>query len=72
MCNCPKFIEMEKMFHGKSMAVTKVQLIAETQIVTTDVNVVDVNATTRSEVIKKHVFKDKKPRKAKNVTNLEK
>jgi hypothetical protein len=30
MTNCPKFIEMQKMFHGKSTVVTKVQPIVET------------------------------------------
>jgi hypothetical protein len=42
MTNYPKFVEMHKMFHGKSMTITKVQPIAETQIVITCVNVVDV------------------------------
>jgi hypothetical protein len=36
------------------------------------VNVVDVNVTTRSKATKEHVFKDKKPKKAKSVTNWEK
>jgi hypothetical protein len=31
----------------------------------TDVNVVDVNVTTRSKVTKKHVFKARKPKKEK-------
>jgi hypothetical protein len=46
MRNCPKFTEMQKMFHGKSMVVAKVQTIVETQTITTYVNVVDVNVTT--------------------------
>jgi hypothetical protein len=29
MTNCPKFIEMQKMFQGKSMTITKVQPIAK-------------------------------------------
>jgi hypothetical protein len=29
MTNCPKFVEMQKMFHGKSMAVVKVQHVVE-------------------------------------------
>jgi hypothetical protein len=37
-----------------------------------DVNVVDVNVTTRSKVIEEHVFKDREPRKVKNVANWEK
>ncbi len=40
------------MFHGKFMIILKVQLVAETQIVITNVNVVDVNVTTRSKVAK--------------------
>jgi hypothetical protein len=34
-----------------------------------DVNVVDVNVTTRSKVIEEQVFKDRKPRKTKNVAD---
>jgi hypothetical protein len=69
---CPKFVEMQKMFHGKSMIVAKVQLVAKTQTVIADVNVMDVNVTTRSEVTKEHVFNNKELRKAKNVVDLEK
>jgi hypothetical protein len=46
MINCPKFAEMQKMFHGKVVTILEVQPIVETQIVTIDVNVVDVNVTT--------------------------
>jgi hypothetical protein len=34
------------MFHGKFMAVAKVQPVVEAQTTTTDVNAVDVNVTT--------------------------
>ncbi len=44
MTNCPKFVEMQKMFHGKSVIIAKVQLVSETQTIITDVNVMDVNA----------------------------
>jgi hypothetical protein len=30
MTNCPKFIEMQKMFHEKSVTVIEVQLVTET------------------------------------------
>jgi hypothetical protein len=30
MIECPKFIEMEKMFHGKSIIVAKVQFVVGT------------------------------------------
>jgi hypothetical protein len=51
------------------MTITKVQLVVETQIVIADVNVVDVNVTTRSKIAEEHVFKDKKPRKANSVVD---
>jgi hypothetical protein len=41
-------------------------------IVTANVNAVDVNVTTRSKVTEEHVFKDKEPRKEKNVIDWEK
>jgi hypothetical protein len=50
MTNCPKFVKMQKMFHGKSMVIIKVQHVAKTQTITIDVNVVDVNVTIRSKV----------------------
>jgi hypothetical protein len=66
-----KFVEMQKMFHGKYVAIAEVQPIIKTQTITADVKVVDVNVnvnvTTRSKLIEEQVFKDKKPRKAKNV-----
>jgi phosphopantothenate synthetase len=55
------------MFHGKFVIIVEVQPIVETQTVIADVNVVDVNVTTRSKVIEKQAFKDKKPRKVKSV-----
>jgi ribosomal protein L24 len=63
---------MQKMFHGKYVIVVEVQPIVETQIIIADVNVVDVDVTTRSKVTKEHVFKDRKPREAKNVVDWEK
>jgi len=36
------------------------------------VNVVDVNVTTRIKAIEEQVFKDRKPRKTKNVVEWEK
>ncbi len=60
------------MFHGKFMIVAKVQPIVETQIIFIDVNVVDVNVTTRSKVIKEHVFKDREPIKVESVVDWDK
>jgi hypothetical protein len=51
------------MFPGKFVIVAKVQPIATTQIVITNVNVVDVNVTTRSKVTEEQVFNDRKPKK---------
>ncbi len=39
------------MFHGKFVKIIEVQPIAEKQTITTNVNVVDVNVTTRSKAI---------------------
>jgi len=60
------------MFHGKSMIVAEIHTVAKTQTIITDVNVVDANITTRNKVTEEHVFKDREPRKAKNVVDLEK
>jgi hypothetical protein len=60
------------MFHLHHNLQQEVQPIVETQIVITNVNVVDVNVTTRSKVIEEQVFRDRKPRKAKNVADWEK
>jgi phosphopantothenate synthetase len=72
MIDCPKFVEMQKMFHGKFVVVIEVQPIVETQIITTDVNVVDVNVITRSKITEEHVFKDREPRKVNSVVDWEK
>ncbi len=65
MIDYPKFIKLQKMFHGKYVIVVKIQPIVETQTITTDVNVMDVNVTTRSTTTKKQVFKDKKTKENK-------
>ncbi len=69
MTNCPKFVKMQKMFHGKFVIVAKVQHVVKVKIITIDVNVVDVNVTTRSKAVKEHVFKDRKLRKINNVVD---
>jgi predicted transcriptional regulator of viral defense system len=43
------------MFHGKFVIVTEVQPIVKTQTVTTNVNVVNVNVTTRNKAIEECV-----------------
>jgi hypothetical protein len=72
MIDCPKFVEMQKIFHGKYVAITEVQPVVDTQIIISNVNVVDINVTTRIKVIEKHVFKDREPRKANSAFNWEK
>ncbi len=54
------------------MTIAEVQHVVETQTIIVDVNVVDVNITTRSKVTNEQVFKDRKPRKVKNVVDWEK
>ncbi len=71
MIDCRKFAKMYKMFHGKYVVVIEVQLVAQTQTITTNVNVVDVNVTTRSKVTEEQVFKDRKPRKANSAIDWE-
>jgi hypothetical protein len=53
MINCPKFVKMQKMFLGKFVVAAEVQPVTKTQIIISNVNVVDVNVTTRSKVIEK-------------------
>jgi hypothetical protein len=52
--------------------VIEVELVVEIQTITTYVNVVDVNFTTRSKTIEKQVFKDREPRKSKSAIDWEK
>jgi cell division protein FtsL len=72
MIDCPKFIEMQRMFHGKFVTIGKILFIAEIKIVITNVNVVDVNVITRIITNEEHVFKDREPRKTNNVIDWEK
>ncbi len=44
---------MQNMFHGKFVVIAKVQYVVKTQIINANVNVVDVNVTTRNKVTKK-------------------
>ncbi len=67
MTNCPKFAKMQKMFHGKFVIVVEVQHVAKVKTIIANVNVVDVNVTTKSKATKEHVFKDKEPRIANSV-----
>jgi hypothetical protein len=57
------------MFDGKFVTIAKVQPVVKTQTIIVDVNVVDVNVTTRSKVTEEHVFKDRDPIKVKSVAN---
>jgi hypothetical protein len=57
------------MFHGKYVIVIKIQLVVKIQTIIIDVNVLDVNATTKSKAIEEHVFKDRKPKKTKSVVD---
>jgi len=72
MIDCPKFVEIQKVFHEKYVVITEVQPIVETQTIITNVNVVDVNVTTRSKVIEKNVLKDRELKKTKSVVDWEK
>jgi hypothetical protein len=56
MTNCPEFAKMQKMFQGKNASNLQGKAIDKVKIVTTNVNVIDVNVATRSRIIKKQVF----------------
>jgi hypothetical protein len=49
MTNCPKFVEMQKKFHSKYVIITEVQPVVDTQTIISNVNVVDVNVTTKKK-----------------------
>jgi len=57
------------MFNGKSVTIAEVQPIGEGQTIIANVDVVDVNVTTRSKVTEGHVFKDKKLIKSKSIVD---
>jgi hypothetical protein len=46
------------MFHGKYVTIIKVQHVAKIKTFITEVNVVDVNVTTRNKANEEHVFKE--------------
>jgi hypothetical protein len=52
MIDYPKFVEMQKMFQGKNVSNTNGKSIVNVKIVTTVLNVVDVNVTTKSSIRK--------------------
>jgi hypothetical protein len=58
---------MKKMFHRKFVRIAKVQHVVEIQIVITNVNVLDVNVTTKSKAIEEHVLKNRKQKKQKEL-----
>jgi hypothetical protein len=72
MKDYPKFFKIHKMFHGKFVTVTEVQLVIKTQTIITNVNVMDVNVTTRSKATEERMFKDIEPMKTTNVVEWEK
>ncbi len=47
---------------GKFVAIVKVQHVVKTQTIIINVNVVDVNVTTKSKAIEEQMFKDKELR----------
>ncbi len=70
--DCSEFGKMKKMFQGKDGSSSKGKTIVEVKIITTNVNVVDVNVDTRSIIIKDQVFQKRKPQKRKSIVDWEK
>jgi hypothetical protein len=50
--DCPKFVEMQKMFRGKNASSLDGKITTKVKIIIADVNLVDVNVVTRSKIIK--------------------
>ncbi len=51
MINCPKFVEIQKMFQGKNASSAEEKVIIEVKTITANVNV-----ATSSRITKDHVF----------------
>jgi hypothetical protein len=51
MTNCPKFVEMQKMFQRKNAPSLDGKVVVDVKIVTININVVDVNVATKSRII---------------------
>ncbi len=51
MIDCPKFVEMKKMFQGKNASNSKWKAIVEVKTITADVNVKDINVISKAKII---------------------
>ncbi len=59
--DCPKYNAMQNMFKNKGMKPIEKQVMLEPNVSNLAIHMVDVNmAITRSTIIEKHVFKNKK------------
>ncbi len=50
--NCPKFVEMQKMFQGKNASNLDKKMVSKVNIIIVNVNVIDVNVAIRSRITK--------------------
>jgi hypothetical protein len=50
--NCPKFVEMQKMFQGKNASNLDKKMVSKVNIIIVNVNVIDVNVVIRSRITK--------------------
>jgi hypothetical protein len=58
MTNYPKFVEMQKMFQGKSASTIDGKSVINVKIIIIIMNVVDVNVATKSRIIEEQVFQE--------------
>ncbi len=72
MMDCPKFVEMQKMFQGKYASNSQGKVVDEVKTIIVDVNVINVNVVTKSKITKYQVFQEKEPRTNKTITDWEK
>jgi hypothetical protein len=52
MIECPKFVEMQKMFQGKKTSRLEGQVVAKVKTVITNVNVIDIKIATINIITK--------------------
>jgi hypothetical protein len=49
MTNCPKFVEMQKIFQEKITSSLEGKVVAKVKTIIVDVNVVDINVVTKTK-----------------------
>jgi len=70
--DCPKYNDMQNMFKNKGVKTIEKQVVVKPKVAKPSIHIMDVNmANTKSKVIEKQVFKDRKPIKKKYAADWE-